>query len=61
MTNEPSTISTQPNPSMLPTLRKNFDHKSFADWIFVGIMSIPLLVLSIFGVFYLIELANLPK
>lgn len=61
MTNASETISTQAKPTMLPTLRRDFDHKSFADWIFVGIMSIPLLVLSIFGVFYLIELANLPK
>ncbi len=47
------------NTALMPSLDRNFDHKSASDWLIVGVMSIPLVVLSIFGVLYLLQLANI--
>lgn len=41
--------------------QKPFDFKSLKDWILVGVMAVPLVVLSAFGVMFLIDLSNLPK
>ncbi len=56
---KPKTATNPKNTAFMPTLRKDFDHKNTGDWLIVGVMSIPLVVLSIFGVLYLIQLANL--
>jgi len=42
-------------------LHRPFNYKSLKDWLLVGIMSIPLIVLSIFGVMFLIQLSSLPN
>lgn len=42
-------------------LHRPFNYKSLKDWIIVGVMAIPLIVLSIFGVMFLIQLSSLPN
>lgn len=47
--------------SKISYLHKAFDYKSIKDWVVLGLMSVPIIVLSILGSLFLIQLLNTPK
>lgn len=55
----PSSIPHPLRMQVAPDLHKAFDYKNARDYVVVVIMSVPLLVLSIFGVLYVMQLTHL--